>query len=99
MKNILCLSLFMLVSVNTSFAMNMSPCRVFVFYEGSPTPEPTDVTCDAKSKTMKACMKSCLKAAKKSCGSYTASFKGNVNFNSPTSGFEVNNIEGNCKTP
>ncbi len=83
------------LAVNSAFAGNS--CKAFVFYEGAASPEPTEIDCGATTRNMKECMTACVKAAKKNCPQTSPSFNANVNFNSPTVGFEVDNKEGRCK--
>jgi hypothetical protein len=88
-------AMFFCLSVNSALAENS--CKAFVFYEGASSPEPTQLDCGASTLNMKQCMAACLKVAKKNCPATASTFNANVNFNSPTSGFEVDNKEGRCK--
>jgi hypothetical protein len=86
---------FFALSVNVALAAN--DCKAFVFYEGASNPEPTQIDCGAATRNMKECMAACMKVAKKNCPSNAPTFNANVNFNSPTAGFEADNKEGRCK--
>lgn len=97
MKLLACVvsGMFFFFSTNSVFAGNT--CKAFVFYENASSPEPTQLDCGVSTHNMKDCMDACIKAAKKSCPQTASTFNANVNFNSPTEGFEVDNKEGRCR--
>jgi hypothetical protein len=88
-------AMFFSLAVNPALAENS--CKAFVFYEGASSPEPTQLDCGASTRNMKQCMAACIKVARKNCPKTSPTFNANVNFNSPTSGFEADNKEGSCK--